>query len=184
MSTFLKSSSKSEVYSEPCQTTQMEHFAKNCQRLKVVNYFCKTLRLRCLTGFWIRHFKYLLWKRNDFRDVSVDFYNNLRCRCVQWSWQRLWILEIYRGMPASVWNCYNFSNLTYEKYEIIMKSKYIYELTCSRSYKVSSNERNYLQILSTSFYGQMVSRVCRQKIFSLFWSLTRNLIDKLWALRL
>ena len=141
MSTFLKSSSKSEVYSEPCQTSQMEHFAKNCQRLKVVNYFCKTLRLRCLTGFWIRHFKYLLWKRNDFRDVSMDFYNNLRCRCVQWSWQRLWILEIYRGMPASVWNRYNFSNLTYEKYEIIMKSKYIYELTCSRSYKLSSNGR-------------------------------------------
>ena len=34
-----------EAYTEPCQTSKMECFAKE------VNYFCKTLHLRYLTGF-------------------------------------------------------------------------------------------------------------------------------------
>ena len=54
--------SKAETYSEPCQTNKMDHFAKKSQRLLVVNYFCKTLHLRCLRRFWIH-----LWKvyQND-----------------------------------------------------------------------------------------------------------------------
>ena len=30
-------------------------FRINSQRLKAVNYFCKTLYLRCLKGFWFSH---------------------------------------------------------------------------------------------------------------------------------
>ena len=41
----------SEAYSEPCQTSKMEHFVKNSQQLKGVNYFCKSLHLKCLTRF-------------------------------------------------------------------------------------------------------------------------------------
>ena len=40
-----------KAYSEPCQTSNMEHFAKESTN---VNYFLETLYLRCLTGFWIR----------------------------------------------------------------------------------------------------------------------------------
>ena len=36
-----------EVYSEPCQTSKMEHFAK------IVAFFCKMLHHSCLKGFWI-----------------------------------------------------------------------------------------------------------------------------------
>ena len=37
-----------EAYSESCQTSKMECFAK------IVNYFRKTFHLRCLRGFLIR----------------------------------------------------------------------------------------------------------------------------------
>ena len=43
-----------EVYSEPCQRYKMEGFAKKSHQLLVVNYFHKTLHLRCLAGFGIR----------------------------------------------------------------------------------------------------------------------------------
>ena len=33
---------------------QILNLCHRWNRLKVVNYFCKTLHLRCLTGFWIR----------------------------------------------------------------------------------------------------------------------------------
>ena len=49
--------SKTETYSEPCQTNKMKHFAKKSQRLLVANYFCKAFHLRCLTGFWIHRWK-------------------------------------------------------------------------------------------------------------------------------
>ena len=36
-----------DAHSEPCQTSEMEYFTKID-----INYFCKTLYLRCLLGFW------------------------------------------------------------------------------------------------------------------------------------
>ena len=35
--------------------TRVHYFAHLPILLKVVNYFCKTFHLKCLTGFWIRH---------------------------------------------------------------------------------------------------------------------------------
>ena len=35
--------------------TRVHYFAHFSILLKVVNYFCKTFHLKCLTGFWIRH---------------------------------------------------------------------------------------------------------------------------------
>ena len=35
--------------------TRVHYFAHLSILLKVVNYFCKTFHLKCLTGFWIRH---------------------------------------------------------------------------------------------------------------------------------
>ena len=40
-----------EVHSELCQTSKMECFYKNIKELLAVDYLCKTLHLRCLTGF-------------------------------------------------------------------------------------------------------------------------------------
>ena len=34
---------------------RVHYFAHLSILLKVVNYFCKTFHLKCLTGFWIRH---------------------------------------------------------------------------------------------------------------------------------
>ena len=43
------------LYSEPHQASKIERFAKIITNHQlVVNYFNKTLRLRCSTGFWIR----------------------------------------------------------------------------------------------------------------------------------
>ena len=39
-----------EVYSEHSQTSEMEFFCKNSRLLSTVNYFCRKLHLRCLTG--------------------------------------------------------------------------------------------------------------------------------------
>ena len=40
----------SEGYSQPCQTSRIERFARIVNGLKTVNYFHKTLYLRCLQG--------------------------------------------------------------------------------------------------------------------------------------
>ena len=40
-----------EAYSESSQTSKIELFFDNIQRLSVVKYFCKKLHLRCLTTF-------------------------------------------------------------------------------------------------------------------------------------
>ena len=48
-----KSLLASEANSECWQTTKMEFFAKNSQRLKAVHYLCKNLYLGYLTRFWI-----------------------------------------------------------------------------------------------------------------------------------
>ena len=43
------------MYSEPHSASKIERFAKIVTNLQLaVNYFNKTLRLRCSTGFWIR----------------------------------------------------------------------------------------------------------------------------------
>ena len=39
-----------EAYSEPCQKSKMERFAKI-----TANYFRKTRHITCLAGFWIHH---------------------------------------------------------------------------------------------------------------------------------
>ena len=44
----------SEAYSECCQTSKIQRFAKIVNGLLAVNYFYKTFHLRCLIGFWIR----------------------------------------------------------------------------------------------------------------------------------
>ena len=49
--------SNPEAYSEPCQTSKMDCFAKivnGWKSLKAVNNSCKALHLRFLTEFWIR----------------------------------------------------------------------------------------------------------------------------------
>ena len=43
--------SNPEAYSGPCQTSKMRVFCRNIQQLKAVNYFHKTLHVRCLTEF-------------------------------------------------------------------------------------------------------------------------------------
>ena len=47
---------KSEAYSEPCQTSKIECFEYKFKglNLKAVDYFLKTLHLRCLAEFWVR----------------------------------------------------------------------------------------------------------------------------------
>ena len=40
-----------EAYSEPCQTSKIELFAKIVDGFLAINYFFKTHHLRCLTGF-------------------------------------------------------------------------------------------------------------------------------------
>ena len=39
------------AYSEPCQTSKIQHFMKRVYLLKSVNYFYQRINLRCLTGF-------------------------------------------------------------------------------------------------------------------------------------
>ena len=48
-----RSSGISEAYSELCQTSKMVTFAKIVKQLTAVDYYCKTLHIRCFTGFWI-----------------------------------------------------------------------------------------------------------------------------------
>ena len=48
-----RSSGISEAYSEPFQTSKMVIFAKIVKQLTAVDYYCRTLHLRCLTRFWI-----------------------------------------------------------------------------------------------------------------------------------
>ena len=43
-----------EVYSELCQTSEMERFAKMVNGLQPLTAIAKILHLRCMTGFWIR----------------------------------------------------------------------------------------------------------------------------------
>ena len=47
----------SGTYSETCQSSKMELFAKQS-----LNYFCKKLYIRCLIGFWIRLWLYTATK--------------------------------------------------------------------------------------------------------------------------
>ena len=46
----LKLNRNMEAYSEPCQTSRMEGFAKIVNSFLALNYFRKTLHLICLTG--------------------------------------------------------------------------------------------------------------------------------------
>ena len=39
---------------KPVKHLRWSYFCENGQQLSAVNYFCKNLHLRCLTGFWIR----------------------------------------------------------------------------------------------------------------------------------
>ena len=39
-----------EIYFGSCQTTLLEFLCKSQERLKILNYFCKKLHLRCLIG--------------------------------------------------------------------------------------------------------------------------------------
>ena len=43
-----------KMYSEPCQVSKVELFAKIVNGWKPLIIFAKKLHLRCLTGFWIR----------------------------------------------------------------------------------------------------------------------------------
>ena len=43
--------SELQAYSEPCQTSNMKGFARIFIVVLIVNYFCKTLRLKYLAGF-------------------------------------------------------------------------------------------------------------------------------------
>ena len=59
--------SNPEAYSEPCQTSKMDCFAKivnGWKSLKAVNYSCKALNLRFLTEFWIRlcNLQFIVWE--------------------------------------------------------------------------------------------------------------------------
>ena len=47
-------STELEAYSEPCQTSKMNGFARIFIGFLVVDYFRKTLRLKYLPRFWIR----------------------------------------------------------------------------------------------------------------------------------
>ena len=58
---WLSEMKKPEVYSEPSQTFKME--------LSAVDYFRKTLLLRCLTGFWKRLWK--LYYFNNFMSTTL-----------------------------------------------------------------------------------------------------------------
>ena len=51
-----------KAYSELCETSKMGRFAKIVNSLKTVNYFCKPLHLKCLTGFWIRLCIWVIWE--------------------------------------------------------------------------------------------------------------------------
>ena len=42
-----------EADSEPSQTSNMKHFCKNNQQLKVVHYFCKRFILDVWLAFWL-----------------------------------------------------------------------------------------------------------------------------------
>ena len=48
-----------QLYSESCQTSKMEPFAKTVSGLQTLTVFPRNLHLRCLTGFWIRFFIFL-----------------------------------------------------------------------------------------------------------------------------
>ena len=50
-----------EGYSEPCQTSKMEHFGKIVNGFWAVNYFPKTLHLICLTGLWMCFKQIIIW---------------------------------------------------------------------------------------------------------------------------
>ena len=64
--------SKPETYSELCQTSEMECFAKTVngwKSLKVVNYSCKALNLRFLTEFWIHlcNLQFIGWENQGYQ---------------------------------------------------------------------------------------------------------------------
>ena len=63
--------SNPEEYSGPCRTPKME-FCENSQWLKAVNFVCETIRLSCLTGFWIRICNLLLivWETEDANKID------------------------------------------------------------------------------------------------------------------
>ena len=79
--------SKAEAYSEPCQTSKIEIFAKIVNSLKPLTIFTEKLDLRCLTGISIRlcketnglisefHLQSLVNIRNKF--VSTKYTNQM-----------------------------------------------------------------------------------------------------------
>ena len=74
-----------EAYSEAYQASKMECFAK-IERLKAVNYFRKTLHLRCLTGFWIR-----LWAQRCSQDPHKSKMENFAA-----------VLNCFAGTPTNI----------------------------------------------------------------------------------
>ena len=50
---------------------------QNRELIKAVYYFCKKLRLRCLTGFWTRHYISSVSKRKLTRTFCCDGWYNM-----------------------------------------------------------------------------------------------------------
>ena len=69
--------SNPEVYSEPCQTSKMDCFAKivnGWKSLKAANYSCKALHLKFLTEFWIHlcNLQFIVWKNRGSFSCNVN----------------------------------------------------------------------------------------------------------------
>ena len=53
------------------------NFLRNRELIKAVYYFCKKLRLRCLTGFWTRHYISSVSKRKLTRTFCCSGWYNM-----------------------------------------------------------------------------------------------------------
>ena len=82
--------------------------------MKAVNYFCKTVHLRCLSGFWIRHWslQYVLYFSNMFFRVELLYHVTTLCK------KRLFGVILVRIFPT-------FSRIRAEYGEIRSISPYL-----------------------------------------------------------
>ena len=67
----------------------MSFFCKNGKWLKVINYFCKKLHLRCLTEFWI-HLCILPSRNFIYTFAEVGFAREKNGRMKEWIFTKVW----------------------------------------------------------------------------------------------
>ena len=85
------------VYSEHCETSEVDILVSIINRLKVINYFYKTLHPSCLTEFWI----------HVCPSFCINYLKKLHLFLDPWDWSLLFVL--FGKFPVKVQALHNDS---------------------------------------------------------------------------